>query len=75
MKIDRNQPILSREERLKLHNLVRKQDKMRRKENPTGRVAGIRRMPNSPEIERFFADITKKRLAVVTRATTAKSST
>ena len=75
MKIDPNQPILTREERLELHNLVRKHNKMRRKQNPTGRVAGISRIPNSPQIEKFFADITKKRQAEATRATTYKSST
>ena len=74
MKINANQPILTREERLKLAKLVRKQNKMRRKQNPRGRVVGISRIPSSPEIEKFFADITKKRQVEATGATTARSS-
>ena len=65
MKIPLNQPILTREERLKLHSLIRKRDKVRRKQNPTGRVAGISRIPITPEIKEFFADIAKKRQAEV----------
>jgi hypothetical protein len=42
---------------------------MRRKENPTGRVVGISRIPNSPEIEKFFEDIAKKRQAEANGAT------
>ena len=75
MRIDPNQHILTREERLKLANLVRRQNKWRRKQNPTGRVVGIRRIPNSPEIEQFFVEISKKRQSEATGATTAKSST
>ena len=74
MEINANQPILTREERLKLAKLVRKQDKKHRKQNPTGRVVGVSRIPSSPEIERFFADITKKRQGEAIGATTAGSS-
>ena len=63
MKFQLNQPILTREERLKLRYLIRKRDRTRRKQNPTGKVAGISRVPNTPEIDQFFADIAEKRQA------------
>ena len=75
MRIDPNQPILTRNEKLKLADLVRRQNKVRRKQNPTGKVVGISRIPNSPEIEEFFAEVSRKRQAEATGATAAESST
>ena len=75
MKMNPDQPILTRKERLKLASLVRRQNKELRKQNPTGRVVGISRIPNSTEIQEFFAEISKKRQSKATGATAANSST
>jgi len=71
MSIDPNQQILTPEERSRLAKLVREQSKSRREQNPTGKVVGIRKISNSPKIESFFAEVTKKRQAEATRATAA----
>lgn len=71
MNIDPNQQILTPEERSELAKLVREQSKIRREQNPTGKVIGISRIPNSPDIEMFFAEVTGKCQAEATRATAA----
>ncbi len=71
MSIDPNQQILTPEERSELAKLVREQSKIRQEQNPTGKVVGISRIPNSPDIERFFAEVTRKRQAEATRTTAA----
>ena len=63
MSIEPRQPILTRKERSQLAKLIREHNRRRREQNPTGKVVGIRRIPNSPEIEEFFAKVTKSRRA------------
>ena len=62
MKFDVNEPMMTRSERIKLHYLCHKRAKAVRKEkNPPGKVAGINRIPNGPEIDKFLEEINRKR--------------
>ena len=71
MSIESRQPILTRKERTELAKLVREHNRRRRKQNPTGKVVGIKRIPNSPKIVEFFAKVTKRRRAEAAGAPTA----
>ena len=52
MNKDTKQYVLTAGERMKLHRLLRKQ-------RTKGKVTGIKRIPNSPEIKKYLDHLTK----------------
>lgn len=61
MQLDHDLLALTAKERLELARLRRRQNKARRKQNPSGKVVGYGHVPNSPEIVAFLQEVTKRR--------------